>query len=213
MKAKITDNGIIRNWTNEAPRLYYRKSTNGGINWTSYTAVVYYYTNLDSFYFKIPGSVADTRVEYYFAAQDIALPIPKMSTLPANGSGVNPPGTTPPPTRFVYDVLMVGIAGNNSELPREFKLYNNYPNPFNPVTKIKFDLPKSNLTLSEAKGLNVLLKVYDVLGREVSRIIDGELQPGRYEIDFNATNLPSGVYFYKLVSDSFSDVKRMILIK
>jgi len=209
MKAKITDNGIIRNWTNEASRLYYRKSTNGGINWTSYTAVVYYYTNLDSFYFKIPGSVANTKVEYYFAAQDIALPTPKMSTLPAGGSGVNPPGTTPPPTRFVYDVLMVGVSGNNSELPKEFKLYNNYPNPFNPSTKIRFDIP----AVGQRHAFDVRLVVYDILGREVVRIIDGELQPGRYEIEFDATNLPSGVYFYKLITDSFTDAKKMLMIK
>ncbi len=204
MKAKITDNGIIRNWTNEAPLLYYRKSTNGGINWTNYAAVNYNYANLDSFFFPIPGSPAGTRVEYYFAAQDIALPTPKMATLPAGGSGINPPGTIPPPTRFIYNVVMVGISGNTNEIPEIYKLYNNYPNPFNPVTKIRFDLP-------DASG--VKLFVYDALGREVSRIIDGEMKAGSYEADFDASNLTSGVYFYRLVTKGFSDTKKMLLIK
>jgi serine protease AprX len=209
MKAKITDNGIIRSWTNQAPLLYYRKSTNGGANWTSYTSVNYNYTNLDSFFFPITASAIGTRVEYYFAAQDIALPAPKISTLPAGGSGVNPPGTTAPPTRFVYNVVAVGIANNGNEIPAEFRLYNNYPNPFNPVTKIKFDLP----SVGERHAFHLQLIVYDILGREVARVFDGSLNPGSYSVDFDATALPSGVYFYRLSAESFTDTKKMLLVK
>ena len=205
MKAKITDNGIIRNWTNQAPRVWFRKSTNGGTNWTSYSPSVYTSMNADTFFFPISASPIGTRVEYFIAAQDIALPTPKMSTLPAGGTGVNPPGgATMPPTRFTYNVVGVGISGNTNEIPVEFKLYNNYPNPFNPATKIKFDLPNVS---------NVKLFVYDILGREVSRIIDGELKAGKYEADFNASNLPSGVYFYRLITGGFTDTKKMLLIK
>ena len=204
MKAKITDNGIIRNWTNQAPLLYFRKSTNGGSTWTTYTAVNYNSMNADTFFFPITASALGTRVEYYFAAQDIALPTPKMATLPSGGSGINPPGTTAPPARFAYDVGTVGISSNTNEIPAEFKLYTNYPNPFNPVTKIKFDLPNAS---------NAKLFVYDILGREVSRIIDGELKAGKYEADFDASNLPSGVYFYRLITDGFTDTKKMLLIK
>src|SRR4030095_15698108 len=74
MKARITDNGIIRNWTNEAPLLYFRKSTDGGINWTSFTPSAYNSVNRDTFFFPITGSANGTVVQYYFAAQDIALP-------------------------------------------------------------------------------------------------------------------------------------------
>jgi hypothetical protein len=204
MKARITDNGIIRNWTNQAPLLYYRRSTTDKIPWTNYFAVNYSSMNLDTFYFNIPGSPIGTTVEYYFAAQDIALPTPLMSTLPAGGSGINPPGTVAPPTRFSYMVVALGVTGNTSEIPSEFRLYSNYPNPFNPSTKIKFDLPNVS---------NVKLFVYDILGREVSRIIDGELKAGRYEAEFDATNLPSGVYFYRLVTDGFTDTKKMLMIK
>lgn len=204
MKAKITDNGIIRVWTNQAPLLYYRKSTNGGVTWSSYTALNYNYTSPDSFFFPIPGNPAGTRVEYYFAAQDIALPNPLMSTLPSGGSGINPPGTTAPPTRFVYDVVTVGISINTNEIPKSFALYSNYPNPFNPVTRIKFDIPAD---------VKAKLVVYDILGREVSTVIDGELKAGSYSLDFDASNLPSGVYFYRLTTDRFTDTKKMLLIK
>ncbi len=204
MKAKITDNGIIRNWTNQAPLLYFRKSTNGGVNWTGYTSVNYNYNNLDSFFFPITASAAGTRVEYYFAAQDIALPNPLVATLPAGGSGNTPPGTTAPPTRFSYDVVLVGVSGNSNEIPSVFALYNNYPNPFNPVTRIKFDIPRD---------VKARLVVYDILGREVSKILDGELKAGSYSLDFDASNLPSGVYFYKLTTDPFTDTKKMLLVK
>jgi len=205
MKAKITDNGIIRFWANEAPLLYYRKSTNNGGTWTSYTVVNNnYYNNIDSFFFPIPGSPVGTRVEYYFAAQDIALPIPNAATLPAGGGGITPPGSIVPPTRFSYDVVISGITGNTNEIPSEFKLYNNYPNPFNPSTKIRFDIPHVT---------NAKLIVYDVLGREVTRVFEGSLKAGRYSLDFDASNLPSGVYFYRLITDSFTDTKKMLLIK
>lgn len=204
MKSKITDNGIIRLWNNQAPLLYFRKSTDNGITWTAYTAVTNSYMNLDSFFFPITGSIAGTKVEYYFAAQDIALPNPLLATLPAGGSGINPPGTTPPPTRFSYTVVTTGISSNNNEIPKEFKLYNNYPNPFNPSTVIKFDLAYQ----SHAK-----LVVYDVLGREVLGLIDGNLKAGSYSIELKADNLPSGVYFYKLVTDSYVDTKKMLLLK
>lgn len=204
MKAKITDNGIIRNWTNEAPLLYYRKSTNGGTTWSAYSSVNYTALNLDTFSFVIPASVIGTTVQYYFAAQDIALPTPKMVTLPDGGSGVTPPGSTAPPTRFQYIVAMVGIEPVSNEIPDVFKLHTNYPNPFNPITKIKFDI---------AKNTNAKLLVYDVLGRVVETLVNGELKAGRYEVDFDGYALSSGVYFYKLVTNDFVDTKKMLMIK
>ena len=204
MKAKITDNGIIRNWTNEAPLLYYRKSTNGGTTWSAYSSVNYTTMNLDTFSFVIPGSSAGTTVQYYFAAQDIALPTAKMSTLPAGGSGINPPGTTAPGTAFQFTVGIVGIEPVSGEIPSVFKLFSNYPNPFNPITKIKFDI---------AKNTNAKLLVYDVLGRVVETLVNGELKAGRYEVDFDGYSLSSGVYFYKLVTNDYVDTKKMLMIK
>ena len=205
VKTRIFDNGIIRRWVNQSPRCWFRKSTDNGVTWTSNNFIDYsYYNGVDSFFFAIPGSPAGTTVQYYFAAQDIALPTPLLTTLPAGGSGVNPPGTTPPTTRFQYVVTLTGIVKNNNNVPSEFKLYSNYPNPFNPTTKIKFDI---------AKASNTKLVVYDILGNEVTRIIDQKLNPGSYSLDFKGENLSSGVYFYRLVTDSFTDTKKMLLIK
>jgi hypothetical protein len=91
-----------------------------------------------------------------------------------------------------------------NEIPSKFILYQNYPNPFNPTTTIEFDIPERT---------NVKLVIYDILGREVETLIDKELEPGKYKINFTATNLPSGVYFYTLRTPKFTKTNKMILIK
>jgi carboxypeptidase T len=102
-----------------------------------------------------------------------------------------------------YDPITTSITGN-SEVPLKYNLSQNYPNPFNPSTSIKFDLPKSGF---------VTLKVFDLLGREVAQLVNEVKQAGSYNLEFNAANLASGIYYYKLESDNFSDTKKMILIK
>jgi Subtilisin-like serine proteases len=206
VKAKITDNGIIRNSRiTEAPRLYYRKKVGSG-TWSAFSFVNAFSVNsrLDTFTFKIPGSVNYTQVEYYFAAQDIALPTSLMSTLPPGGSGINPPGTTAPATRFTYTVTpFSGITGNNP-VPYEYRLYGNYPNPFNPETSIRFSIAKSGF---------VSLKVYDITGRLISDLLSEQRSAGEYSVMFNAGNLASGLYFARLESNGFVEAKRMLLIK
>lgn len=203
VKAKITDNGIIRyTRTNEAPRLYYRKNTGSG--WSTYTSVNFTTTNLDTFYFQIPGSVLGTTVQYYFAAQDIALPAPKMATLPAGGSGINPPGTTAPASAFQYVVGTTSITETGSDVPKEFKLYINYPNPFNPTTEIKFDIPKTAF---------VSLKVFDINGRIIKELVNQNLIAGSYRATFNAAGLSSGIYFYQIIAGDFKAQNKMLLVK
>jgi len=90
------------------------------------------------------------------------------------------------------------------EIPTEYLIYQNYPNPFNPSTKIEFKIPTAGL---------VILKVYDLLGREVSTLINEELQPGNYKIDFDASAFASGIYFYTLNAGDFVSTKKMILLK
>ena len=92
-----------------------------------------------------------------------------------------------------------------------FSLGQNYPNPFNPATKIKYTIPSS--TLSGNEGFLTTLKVYDVLGNEVAVLVNGEQTAGNYEVEFDAAKLSSGIYFYKLVSDSFVETKKMLLMK
>ncbi len=88
-------------------------------------------------------------------------------------------------------------------------LYQNYPNPFNPTTKIKYSIP-----FVETRYIpSVQIKVYDILGREVATLVNKEKQPGNYEVEFNASNLSSGVYFYKLTAGIFVETKKMILLR
>jgi len=104
----------------------------------------------------------------------------------------------------IYDTINVGISQINSNIPDKYCLYQNYPNPFNPVTKIKFDIKTAGL---------VNIKIYDILGKEVSSLYSGYLSAGKFETNFNATNFASGIYFYKLETANFVDIKRMMLIK
>jgi hypothetical protein len=102
--------------------------------------------------------------------------------------------------------------------PDKFELYQNYPNPFNPTTKIKFTIPTSPQSPpyqgGEAKlDWFVQLKIYDVLGNKILNIVNEQKTTGSYQIEFNATNLPSGIYFYQLIADNFSDTKKMILLR
>lgn len=108
------------------------------------------------------------------------------------------------PTNVYFD--QEGIVGiqKTGTIVSGFELSQNYPNPFNPVTKIDFGIPEQEF---------VTLKVFDLLGREVRTIVNENLQPGSYSVNFNASNLSSGIYFYKLQTSTYSDVKRMILIK
>ncbi len=98
----------------------------------------------------------------------------------------------------------LGINHNGLNLPANYKLNQNFPNPFNPTTNIGFDVPRSG---------NVRLVVYDVLGNIVYKLVDGYLYAGSYKYDFNASDISSGVYFYTLTADNFVETKRMVLIK
>jgi uncharacterized delta-60 repeat protein len=99
---------------------------------------------------------------------------------------------------------LVGINPVNNEIPNTYALNQNYPNPFNPTTIISFDIPKDG---------NAILKIHDINGRNVSTPVNENLKAGKYNITFNAVNLPSGVYFYTLSTNSFTNTKKMILIK
>jgi hypothetical protein len=88
--------------------------------------------------------------------------------------------------------------------PTSYSLLQNYPNPFNPFTTIEFDIPETQF---------IRLVIYDILGREIAVLVNGQLQPQKYKIQWNAANVSSGVYFYKLTGDNFNDVKKMILIR
>jgi hypothetical protein len=132
---------------------------------------------------------------------------------------------------FFYDVT--DIEQNVSEnLPSEFLLFQNYPNPFNPSTTIKYQIPQSSVISNPQRGersqdlnnteispsgrndmLEVNLKVFDILGREVETLISQPQNPGTYKITFNASALSNGVYYYRLSAGEFKKTMKMILLK
>jgi hypothetical protein len=107
------------------------------------------------------------------------------------------------------DTSLVGIQNINNQIPNCFSLSQNYPNPFNPVTKIKFDIPP----LKGAGGMMTELVIYDILGREAATLVNQQLKPGTYEVEWDGTKYASGVYFYKLITSDFTETKKMVLIK
>ncbi|MDD5360707.1 MAG: M28 family peptidase [Ignavibacteria bacterium] len=321
---------------NNVPRVYYK------VNYENYNYINAYYLSNDTLKFLIPGQSKGTSVRYYFALQDSAGSV--SVSLPGGGEGINPPGTTPPPKYFSYEIfkdfdicsttcpkpildgqmtrdtiitnqsgyvekmqvnltiyhqndgdlliqlikpgmevlnlsqrngeggqnyfyttfddsasvpiksgtppftgrfkpqsLLSGynnqpiagtwilrvvdlVNGNHgtlsywciifrskslinigeTEVPVKFDLSQNYPNPFNSTTSIKYSVPKNS---------NVELKIYDLLGREVRTLVNEYQNAGNYVVMFNAGELASGVYFYKLSTDKFSETKKMLLTK
>jgi len=105
-------------------------------------------------------------------------------------------------TAYVPDIITT--AENENKILRIYSLEQNYPNPFNPTTKISWQVPV---------GSKQTLKVYDLLGNEVATLVNEEKQPGIYEVEFDGTGLPSGVYFYQIRAGSFIETKKMVLIK
>ena len=113
-----------------------------------------------------------------------------------------------------YFTSPIGIKQLNETVPLKINLYQNYPNPFNPVTKITFDIPDLSGLLGVGKN-NILteLKIYDVLGKEAEILVYKQLQPGTYEVIWNAIDHPTGLYFCMLKIGEFLQTKKMILIK
>jgi hypothetical protein len=109
-----------------------------------------------------------------------------------------------------FNLLTATGVPTSEDLPQEFLLHQNFPNPFNPSTKVRFDVPISG---------TVSLKVYDVLGREVATLMNERVTPGSYEVNFNATGFASGVYFYRIDAtlmnggNGFVQVKKMLLLR
>ncbi|MEO8664071.1 MAG: T9SS type A sorting domain-containing protein [Ignavibacteria bacterium] len=110
---------------------------------------------------------------------------------------------------FIRLMYPTGINKINNTVPGSFELSQNYPNPFNPVTKIRFDITSD----VKRQMSDVRLSVYDALGKEITTLVNEKISAGSYEVEFNGNNLPSGVYFYKIMSGSFIEVKKMTLLK
>jgi len=99
---------------------------------------------------------------------------------------------------------MQPVIASNSTLPKIFRINQNYPNPFNPVTVISYQIPTND---------NVLLKIYDINGKEVMTLVNEFKVAGEYEVLFNGNNFASGVYYYQIESEDFKATKKMFLVK
>jgi hypothetical protein len=112
--------------------------------------------------------------------------------------------TVPGDTSYVYTSTLTAVKENGNNIPSDYALYQNYPEPFNPTTIIEYDIPKPSY---------VTLTVYDILGRKVETLVSAEKSPGHYETSFDGAGLPSGVYFYRLQAGSFTEAKKLVLLK
>lgn len=144
---------------------------------------------------------------------------PSQYTVPAgrlNGSsryywkvrGFNVGGFGPWSVTWRFNTQVIGITQIGSSIPDKFMLYDNFPNPFNPVTRIKFDIPAGINS-----GSMVKLVVYDITGRETAILVNESLSPGRYEASWNASEFSSGIYIYRLEAGDFVSIKKMVLVK
>lgn len=116
-----------------------------------------------------------------------------------NDGGVGPWSVT-----WNFRTGLIGINTISSIIPKSYKLYNNFPNPFNPSTKIHFDLPKPD---------NVQIIIFDMLGRQIITLADDNLNAGQYEVIWNGSNQASGIYFCRIITSQFTDTKKMVLAK
>jgi hypothetical protein len=120
------------------------------------------------------------------------------------GTSANPDESDP--TWVEANILIVNVdsKNNKSSVPEHFTLSRNYPNPFNPETTIEYALPYNSF---------VQIKIFDVLGREIKTLVNDNLAAGKYKTIIDASELSSGVYFYRLSADNFTEIKKMILVK
>ncbi|RPI19003.1 MAG: T9SS C-terminal target domain-containing protein [Ignavibacteriae bacterium] len=114
--------------------------------------------------------------------------------------------------QFIRNLYVIGIEKKSTNTPESYKLYQNYPNPFNPTTKIRFEIPLLK-GVPEGRGVSVKLIIYDILGKELTTLVNEQLNSGKYEVEWNANNYPSGIYFYTLQTKSFSQTNKMVLLK
>jgi hypothetical protein len=113
-------------------------------------------------------------------------------------------GTSVYSSVFNFTTTVTGISKNGAEIPGKFMLYGNYPNPFNPVTNIRFDLPNHS---------EVSLQVYNIEGKLIDNLVKGVFEAGIYNISYDAGSLPSGIYFYKLTAGNYTQTRKMVLVK
>lgn len=118
-------------------------------------------------------------------------------------AGTNPPSWNHATSLIINVTPLSGIT-KAEETANSYKLEQNYPNPFNPVTKINYSIPKSS---------NVNISIYDILGQKVVSLVSEKQDAGKYSVDFDASELSSGIYYYKIEAGKFTSTKKMTLVR
>lgn len=180
--------GVLLNptlvWNSVAGRTHYSFMISRNVNFTD-TA---YSSTSDTTFFVLPTNTLEINTLYYW----------KVRSQDSVGFGIY---SAP----WSFRSRLTGNINMMSEIiPSDYKLFSNYPNPFNPTTKIKFDLPKSSF---------VKINVFDITGKMINEIVNMNLNAGSYETEFNGSNLSSGIYYYRIEAGNFVETKKMILIK
>ncbi len=198
-----------------------KRTTNSGTVWNNITTpasvdlVDVHYASTNTVYMVGSGGTilksTNAGVNWFTQVSPITANLRAINVFPADDNGilVGAGGNILRTTNGGNVPTGIQPAGN--EIPENFSLSQNYPNPFNPATKISFSIPSS----STVNGLQpfVRLTVFDILGKEVALLVNENLSPGNYSLDFNASSIPTGTYFYRLTAGEFTDTKKLVLIK
>ncbi len=194
------------------------RSTDGGMNWV--TASTGYVSRGAVFYNSVVGPAM------YISGNGGVFYSTNMGTTFINAAGFTLSST---PITAALGKVAAGVSGSSNGgawvyteplsvepisgiIPEKFSLSQNYPNPFNPSTTIKFMIPLSR-GVSEGRGVLSSITIYNSIGQKINELFNQQLQPGTYSVEWDASNYPSGLYFYTLTSGEFSETKRMVLIK
>lgn len=150
---------------------------------------------------KVSGSNAST-FSYYWNGDYMSIAAHNNKVRPVWVSAVT--STTCNLWTAIIDTFTIGVKPISSEVPERFMLYQNYPNPFNPSTSIKYQV--KSIT-------HIKLVIFDILGKEIETLVNEKQSPGTYEVSWDGTNYPSGVYYYRLSAENFNETKKMVLLK
>lgn len=179
--------------------VYLAWSNNQGTSWQGFNRLTNFSGPLKDCRYPCLAPVNDNDPNFYYANIEY-----QNDSIP--GSATNGAAESPAQQHFIRVKMpsLIGVQSIGTEVPKSYNLSQNFPNPFNPSTKIRFALPSSEF---------VTLKVYDITGKEVATLVNEKLQAGLKELDFNAGSLASGIYFYSLVAGDFKETKKMVLLK